>query len=294
MENFSPVELNRPKNLKKVMPELGASRQDGWRVSLDDLHFLEDFNTRVHTPEYEAHIQHIKNSIMANGFYASKPIEVIVQMEEGHPKLYVTDGHTRVTAARQAVASGYTLESVPVVAKPEGTSMEDIYFSQMAENDGRPFTPYERAVNIKRLVDIGVDIKAIAKRADLTAPYVSDLLSLMAAPKKVRDMVAMGQVTATTAIKELQDNGPKAAVERLTEGLKTAQAAGKEALTPKHLPKAPEKPATRKAPAVKLLGTVANITKGKITMNFDFALTAKTGFSVGDKVKLVMVEADEL
>lgn len=288
MENFTPIILDRPKNLKATMAMLGAARADIYTVHPSQIKFLPEFNIRVRSAEYKAHLQNIKESILANGFYPDKGISVLLQQENGETVIYACDGHTRTEAVLMAIAEGAPIEGVPIIPKPAGTTIEDVLYGMAQGNTGKPNTVYERAINIKRLVDMGQDIKVVAKRMTLTVPYVQDLLSLMAAPKKIRDLVAEEKVTVTTAIKELTDHGPKLAMERLTEAVKTAQDAGKDKVTPKHLPKA-AKPARK--PTVKMVGTIGGFGKGKVTMNFDFSLEQK--FSIGDKVKLVLVAADD-
>lgn len=278
---FTPPDLIRG-NVKAAMTSVGASSADLWNVHPSRLRFIEGFNGRVQGPEYEAHVEAITQSILDNGYYQDKPIAAYVAKEDDEQVIYVTDGHTRATAALRAIERGAPLETVPVVVKPKGTTLEDLTFALVTSNNGKPFTPYETALIVKRLIDMGVVEKVIAKRLNLTSTYVNSLLELVAAPKAIRDMVVAGQVSATEAIKELNKHG-KQAVPRLKEALKTAQAAGKSKVTGKHLPK------PKKAAPVRFEGSVAAFTAQSMTITG----TWTSSLNKGDKVVVTVIKADE-
>lgn len=225
-------------NTKAAMKDIQAVSSDLWKVPLDKFVFIEGFNPRTDTPAYLAHIEEVAQSILANGYYQDKPIAAFVD-EDG--AIRPTDGHTRIRAARRAVELGAPLETLPTVIKPRGTSMEDITVALVTSNTGKPLTPYETALVVKRLIDMGLDEKTVAKRLNYTTPYVQDLLTLVAAPKPIRDMVANGQVAASVAVKEWNTHGTKA-VARLKAGLDKAKAAGKTKMSPKHLDKSATAP----------------------------------------------------
>jgi len=216
-----PVELMRG-NVKAAMKTAGATSADLWNVPLDNLIFLDGFNGRVDSPDYQAHVQLITQSIIDNGYYQDKPIAGFVADDgrEGAGQIiYVIDGHTRVLAARIAKEQfGAPLTTLPVVIKPKGTTMEDLTVAMIRSNEGRPFTPYETALIVKRLVDMGLTEKVISQRLGISVNYINDLLQLVGAPKLVRDMVVAGEVAATAAIKEVKKHGAKAAP-RLKEAL---------------------------------------------------------------------------
>ena len=277
---FTPPDLIRG-NVKLAMKEAGASSSDLWNVPPYLLKFIDGFNGRVHGPEYEAHVEAITQSILENGFYPDKPIAAYVTNEDGQQVIYVTDGHTRVTAALRAIERGAPIETLPTVVKPKGTTLEDLTFALVTSNNGKPFTPYETALIVKRLIDMGVVEKVIAKRLNLTSTYVNSLLELVAAPKAIRDMVVAGQVSATEAIKELNKHG-KQAVPRLKEALKTAQAAGKSKVTGKHLPKPKKAAPVRFAAALSVAG-------GRLHID----VPAELGLSATDKVVVTLTKVED-
>jgi len=243
------MELTRG-NLKAAMAAADATNPHAlWQVPYDKIRIMPGFNARIRTPEYEAHIEWITNSIIENGFYQNEPIAGFVARENDEEIVYLTAGHTRYEAAGRAIKSGAPLETLPMVIKPKGTSMEDLTVALITENSGRPLTPMESAIVVKRLVGYGLDEERIAKRLGYTPKYVGDLLVLVDAPKPVRDMIATGRISSTLALQTIAKHGPKA-VEKLKEAVAKAEASGKKKATGKHVdnstPSVPKKPKTPK------------------------------------------------
>lgn len=266
-------------NGKKAMDALNAKSNEVYRVPVDAFEFIEGFNPREDTPEYLAHIEQIAQSILANGFYRDKPISIFI---DEFNKVKVTDGHSRVRGARRALELGAELETLPAVIKPKGTSMEDLTVALVTSNSGKHLTPFETGKVCKRLIDMGMDEKTIAKRFALGVEYVRDLLGLVASPKPIRDMVIAGEVSPTTAIKELNEHGSKA-VERLATGLAKAKAEGKTKVTGKHL----DKPKT-----FKLSGKIAKITGSRMIIILDEDVGEDLS-RVGDLVKMVVTPTEQ-
>lgn len=221
-------------NVKKAMGSAGASSSDLWKVDPRKLRVMPGFNVRMHTPEYEAHIEAIAQSIVENGYYPDKPIAGFVAREEGENVIYVTDGHTRLAAVMRAIERGHAIEFIPVVVKPQGTSMEDLTVALVKSNEGRPLTPMEIGTVCKRLLGLGLDEKTVAQRLGITRGYVDDLLMLVGADRRVRQLVESGEVAATLAISELKSD-IEAAPKRLADAVLNAKAAGKQRATKKHL-----------------------------------------------------------
>ena len=283
-ELFQAPDLVRG-NVKAAMKDIQASSADLWNVPPSAIKFMDGFNVREHTPAYEAHIEWITQSIIDNGYYQDKPIAAFVVDDPKDGRvIFATDGHTRVTAALRAIKRGAPLETIPVVVKPKGTNMEDITVGLITSNEGKPLEPYEKAKVVKRLVDMGLSEKDIAKRIGMTPQYVGNLLTLIGAPKAIRDMVASGEVSASVAVKQLQDHGSKA-VERLQKGLSTAKADGKGKVSPKHL----KAPSTLKIKG--LVGKSANVTGTTLTIYLDSPLDVEV--IKGSKVRLVIVDVED-
>jgi hypothetical protein len=244
------AELTRG-NVKAAMKSAGAGSADLWTVPPAMLRQIEGFNGRIRTPSYIAHLANIKASIKENGYYLDKPIAgyVAKDPETGEDVIYVTEGHTRHDAVIELSAEGHEVERVTVVVKPNGTTMEDLKFALIQSNDGRPFTTFEIAVQVKCLVGMGVDEATIARRLNFKSGkvYVDDLLILAGAPKAIRDLVIDDKISATLAIQELKKNGAKAS-DRLKAAVEKATSAGKKKATAKHVEKAPKKTKAKAAP----------------------------------------------
>lgn len=229
------VEFERG-NLKGAMAEAGATNPHAlWSVPYSQLRVIEGFNARVRTPQYEEHLEALTQSIIENGYYQDKPIAgYVAKGEDGENVIFITEGHTRYEAVGRAIERGAPIETLPVVVKPRGTSKVDLTVALATSNEGRPFTPYEKAIIVKRLIGYGLDVPTIARRLAMTTKYVNDLLTLIEAPQDVQEMVASGKVSPTLAIKELNLHGAKASG-RLKVAVANAEASGKGKATAKHL-----------------------------------------------------------
>lgn len=282
--SFTPPELVAG-NVKSTMKAVGASSSDLWKVKPSEIKFMDGFNLRQHNAEYEQHIEWLTSSIMENGYYQDKPIAGYVATDDVNGQvIFCTDGHSRVTAALRAISRGAPIETVPMVIKPKGTTMEDLTFALFTSNEGRPFSPFEKGLAIKRLIDMGVPDATIAKRLGITVPYVNDLLTAVGAPKAVREMISSGAVSAATAVAQIKKHGAKA-TEKLQEAAKVAKASGKTKVTAKHL----QKPTT-----LKIKGLVrADTSEGSKRLTIDLDEVLDVALKAGSKVRLVITDVDD-
>jgi ParB family chromosome partitioning protein len=198
-------------NVKSAMGAAGAKSADLWMVPLADIRVMDNFNVRVHNKAYESHIEELKASILANGFLRDRALSGFVAKEGSENIIYVVDGHSRLEAVKRAVAEGAEITTLPVITKPAGTSAEDLLVGLVVSNSGKPLSPMEKAAVAKRLTGFGLDEKTIAGRFGVTAGYIKDLLMLMGAPKKIRDLVEDGKVSAANAVAAMKKHGDGAA-----------------------------------------------------------------------------------
>lgn len=220
---------------KAAMKQAGASSGDLWKVPVGSIRRHPDFNVRSKDNEYWAAVAEIKDSIVANGYYIDKPLAGYIGRDEGgQDVIWLTDGFTRMDAVEAAIAEGVQIETLPMVTKDSGTSMEDLTVAFHTGNKSRPLRPHELAVLCKRLIGYGVAESNIARRLVLSEKYVRDLLYYMAAPSNVRQLVEEGKVGLNLAISTLRQHGPKA-YEILVKGIEQAQASGKDRATPRHI-----------------------------------------------------------
>lgn len=222
-------------NVKAAMKDAGASSGDLWRVPRDQIKVLPNFNVRFRNDAYREQVRRLADSMKENGYYQDKPIAGYIAVENGENVIYVVDGHTRLEAVDLANSEGAEISVLPVVTKPKGTSLEDITVGLHQSNTNRPLEPIEIGELCKRLIGYGLDEETIAKRLNLTAPYVGDLLDLAGAPSRIRKLVGEGRIASTLAITTMKKN-PEQAADMLEEAVETAKAAGKDRATAKHLP----------------------------------------------------------
>ena len=215
-----------PGSIKAAMKQAEAGSRDLWQIDPRKLKTIEGFNPRVHNAEYEAHIRDSADSIKQDGFLAAHPLGGYVATVDGEPVVYIYSGHTRLAATLLAISEGAEILRVPVVVSQSGVSIEDLTVELIRGNGGRQLTVYESGIVCKRLIRYGMTEQEIASRTGITVPLVRNRLALMAAPLKLREMVANDQMSATLAIELINTHGEKA-LEKAQEAIARAQGDGK-------------------------------------------------------------------
>ncbi len=129
---------------------------------------------------------------------------------------------------------GAGIEALPVINEVRGTTEEDRIFGLILDNSGRRLTLLGEAMVIKRLIGRGIDEKEIARRLTRNVASIRNALTLVAAPKPIKEMVTSGAVSATSAVKVMKEQGANA-VAHLQAAKEIAAAAGKTKVTPKAL-----------------------------------------------------------
>lgn len=217
----------------------GAKSRDLWMIEAKDvekIHVLDGLNVRIKDEALTEHIRSLADKMKAEGFKASKPLEVVVLEEGGQSRLVVTDGHCRLAAVKIAIAEGAEIQQIPCVALPsKGTSLQDLVAGLVTSNSGKPLTTFETALVCKRLFSYGWSEAQIAQRLTFGEAYVNMLLELVSAPLSIVTMVQNGEVAATFAVEMMRKHRDQA-VEVLKQGLATAKAAGRSRVTNAYLP----------------------------------------------------------
>lgn len=224
--------------IDKAAKEAGATTTKMYRVPLDKIELIPGFNVRVDSEDYLAHRDMLVESIRANGYDETKPIAGYVGKKDGKDVIFVTDGHTRLDAVKTFnsdpdLAAEHEITMLPVLVRRDQPSMADLTVSLHTSNSGRPLTPYELGIVVKRLLtEEGADKEDIARRLAVTPRYIDDVILLAEAPAKVRNHVLAGEVSSTMAIQELRRD-PKAAADRISAAVAKAQGKGKKRATAK-------------------------------------------------------------
>ena len=218
-------------SIKGAMKAAGAGSRDLWQIDPFKLRVIEGFNPRVDTPKYLAHIRSLAESIKTEGFYQDEPLAGYAAMVDGEQVVFIYAGHSRLRGVKLAIqALGAEVPRVPVSVSTDGLSMEDMTVALIRGNDGKSLTYYESAIVCKRLVKYGFEIDEISRRTGITVPLVKARLVLMAAPLKLRELVANEVVSATLALEMITTHGDKA-LEKLEAAMGHAGDSGKTRVT---------------------------------------------------------------
>lgn len=221
-----------------AMKDAQATTAKLYRVPVDKIKTIPGFNVRVQSADYIAHRDAIRHSIAVNGYDSTKPLAGYVAKEDGENVIYVTDGHTRLDAVREFNADPDTAEkneiaTLPVLVQPKEVSLTDLTVQLHTANNGRPLTPFELGVVVKRLLaEEDAKKPEIAKRLGVTTRYLDDVLLLANADSKVKQHVAAGEVSSTMAIQVLRKD-PEHAAEKIEAAVAKATASGKKKATKK-------------------------------------------------------------
>ncbi len=234
-------------SIKGAMKAAGAAKRDLWFVPRSEIRVIPGFNVRIKNAAYHAHIRALADSITIDGFNPEHPLAGYVAREGEDSVVYLHDGHCRLAGADLAISEGLEIDALPVVVSTKANDLEDITVGLVRSNAGKPLESLEKAAVCKRLVGFGWDETRIAKRLCFTENYVRDLLTLIGASAKVRELVASDQISATAALKAMATHGDKVIV-KIEEGLQMAKAAGKSRVTTRYLVDPSEKVIAKEGP----------------------------------------------
>lgn len=234
-------------SIKGAMKAAGAASRDLWFVPRDKIRVIEGFNVRIKNAAYDAHIRSLADSIRNEGFKPEHPLAGYVAREGEESVIYLNDGHCRLAGVDLAISEGLEIDTLPVVVSTKARDLEDITVGLVRSNAGKPLESLEKAAVCKRLVGFGWDETRIATRLGFTENYVRDLLTLIGAPAKVRELVANDKISATAALQAMATHGDKV-IDRIEEGLQMAQAAGKTRVTTRFLVDPGEKVIAKEGP----------------------------------------------
>lgn len=215
--------------VKAAITATGAKENSLLMVPVEKLVVPAGLNVRIHDDDYEARIDEVCTSIIENGFYRHMPLPGYAAQEGSaeakQSLIYITGGFTRLAAVKRAIEQGTPIEAVPVVLKPNGTSMLDLNFALANDNTGAPLNPYEKGIIVKRALGYGADEALIARKMNVSGQYVKDLLYLHSLPMATQQMVIKRQIGAGHAIKMSRQHGQAEALKIMQEAMAEAGAA---------------------------------------------------------------------
>lgn len=186
-----------------------------------------DFNNK----ENAQYIEELVASIIEVGI--KQPLTVT--FEKG--QALIDDGECRWRAAMLAIERTGNDIRVPVRSEERYASPQDRLINQRVRNSGKPFTVFEDAAFMKRLVEgYKMTQEEVAKKCNISAARVSQLLEYNTVGKVGRELVANGQASASLVMEVTKNEGTDAE-KVLLNGIKTAKKEGKTKIKPEHVGK---------------------------------------------------------
>lgn len=223
------------KSFKQMIKDGDLRRADAMKARLEDLHEEPGFNLRAEGEELEQSINALAEFIFAGGQIPA--LEVRPRAEGG---MWVVDGHRRRRAFLKLDLAG-RLPRVPAKDDParleawisivsfEGNDADRVA-RVITSQEGKKLSPLELAEGYKRLSAFGWAPDQIAKKIGKTRQHVEQVMTLGNANTDVQQLVASGQVSATTAVQVVRQHGEEAG-KVLGGELQKARATGKSKIT---------------------------------------------------------------
>ena len=225
------------KSFRKMIDSGEVKRADAMKVQLEDLHEEPGFNLRTEGAVLEASIDLLAEFIASGG--QIPPLEVRPRADGG---VWVVDGHRRRRALLKLDAAGRlprtqkksdpkVLEAWIAVVPFEGSDADRVA-RIISSQENEKLSALELAEGYKRLRAFGWTIEQIAKKVGKARQTIEQILTIGNANTDVQNLVAAGQVSATTAAQVVREHGDEAG-KVLGAELEKAQAQGKKKVTAK-------------------------------------------------------------
>lgn len=214
-----------PASFKSMINAGTLKRADAMKARYRDIHVKPDFNLRDRDSFYEAAVEELTAYIMSGG---QLPALEVAPLPDGSG-VELIDGHRRHDGYGRAIARGFPIEWVPIVAF-QGNEI-DRQARIFTSNKNAPLRPLEAARGFKRFRGAGLDSAEIAAIVHCSRTHVENYLVLADAERDVQELVRACTVSADVAIEAVRKLGAKAG-EFLAGKVDQAKAAGKSKVTP--------------------------------------------------------------
>ena len=212
--------MSKTGSIKKI----SVGRKDLFLLAPEDIHEESGWNVRNDNDGLQDHIRMLADSIKEIGVL--QPLTVFMDGD----KATVTDGHCRLLAVRLAITEGAEIKSIPVRTEERFCNEADRVLSMLTRNSGRALTIPEQAEVVKRLLCFNWTEAEIARKTGTSRQHVNTLVKFLASPSEIQEMVKSGQVSATTAVNVVKDEGA-GALDTLKGAVDTAQQSGRKKAT---------------------------------------------------------------
>lgn len=173
---------------------------------------LAALHPHPHNPRRDlGDLTELADSIRAHGVRQN----LLLVPDPGHPGEYrIVIGHRRAAAAADA-----GLEYVPAVVDEHLTDADQLELMLLENLQRTDLTPVEEADGYQGLLDLGLDVAAIAQRTGRSASTVRARLKIAALPEPAREKVHTHQATIDDALALADFDGPEDLREELTAKL---------------------------------------------------------------------------
>lgn len=215
---------NPPASFKTMILDKTIKRADAMKIEYHKIYVVPDFNPRDLDEQYEAEIADLLAHILAGG--TIPPLEVVARADGSGVE--IVDGHRRYDAMGRAIAQGFPIQWVSIVAF-QGNKI-DRMARVHTSNKNSQLRPMEAARNFKRFRGAGLDSVEIAAVVQCSRTHVENYLVLADAERDVQDLVRSCKVSAEVAIEAVRKLGASAG-DFLTGKVDQAKAAGKPRVT---------------------------------------------------------------
>lgn len=193
---------------------------DPRKLSIDPTYNVRDLTT----PDAREGLDELKAMVRADGVQ----IPLVVRMVGDD--LTIVQGHRRHTVVMELIAEGEDIRAIPAIAEPKGVNDADRTFDLLRSNSGQPLAPLEIAEVVKRLINYGWTEAQIAQRRGWRSTQtVTNYLSMLEMPEKMKEHVKNGHVSATLAREITKTKDGEEADQVIREQLEVRKANGKKA-----------------------------------------------------------------
>ena len=212
----------QPFTMNKLVAEKVVGRGDLFKVRIDSLVIVEDFNEsrKYNDPaELRAHIDGMKAFVRAGGTLPA--IEVFVNPETGATE--VVEGHCRTSAFRELLAEDFEIDGKPfttVGAVPFKGTMAQRRARIVTSNSQLPLSKVGEAKVYQAMREIdGIPPAEIALLVNKSRGHVDQMLILASGGEEVHQAITAGSITPTEAVHVIRKHGEDAPkeIERLKE-----------------------------------------------------------------------------
>lgn len=182
---------------------------------------FRDFNDA----ENAEHVENLYQSIREVG--VKEPLTVTFEKGE----CWLDNGECRLKAALLVIDRDKQEIRVPVRSEDRYANEIDRLINQRVRNSGKPFTVLEDAAFMKKLVDMGMQQGEIAKKCNISAARVSQILEYNRIGTVGRELIQTGQASASLVMEVTKNEGTDAE-KALLDGMKAAKKNGHVKLKP--------------------------------------------------------------